>query len=153
MNIKRINSIYFSPNGSTKKIVNSLVKGIGVDKEEEFDLSLPGERDKKKVFGKDDLLVIGFPVYSDRLPTIADKIIGNLSGKNTLAVILVSYGNRDYGDALRELKDKLEKRGFKIIAGAAIVGEHCLNTNIARNRPDKKDNIKILDFGRKIKKK
>lgn len=98
-------------------------------------------------------MVIGFPVYADRLPSISGKIFENIKGNNTLAVVVTSYGNRDYGDALLELKDKMEERGFIVISAAAIIGEHCLNTSIARNRPDKIDKNKIRNYGLNISKK
>lgn len=149
MNIKEINSIYFSPNGTSKEIVNKLAKAVGDYPVNEIDLTLIESRSKKREFENDELIIIGFPVYADRLPSITDEIFSNIVGNNTPAVIIVSYGNRDYGDALLELKERLIERGFKIVSAAAIIGEHCLNTNVAKGRPDKADDDRILEFGKK----
>lgn len=149
MNIDKINSIYFSPNGSSKKIINMISVAIGSCLVEEINLNSIESRGKKREFKEDELVVIGFPVYADRLPSISDEIFNNIKGNNTPAVAIVSYGNRDYGDALLELKNKLEEKGFKIVSAAAIIGEHCLNTNVAKGRPDKEDEDKIREFANK----
>ncbi len=55
-----------------------------------------------------------------------------------MAIAIVLYGNRNYDDALIELKDILELDGFKVVAGAAFIGEHSFSNNLAKNRPDEK---------------
>lgn len=150
MDIKKIIAIYFSPNASTKEIVLSLGKSIGNYEIEEVNLNTVESRNKKREFKKDELVIIGLPVYADRLPSISNEIFENIRGEGTPIVAVVSYGNRDYGDALLELKDKLESLGMKIISAAAIIGEHCLNTNVATNRPDAEDHKRILEYGNSI---
>lgn len=150
MHINKINSIYFSPNGSTKKIVKSISVGLGNYQLEEINLNSIESRRVKRDFKEDELLVIGIPVYADRLPIISEDIFDNIKGNMTPAIAIVSYGNRDYGDALLELKNKLEEKGFIIISAAAIIGEHCLNTKVAKGRPDKKDELKIREYADKV---
>lgn len=153
MNIKNIVSIYFSPNGSTEKLVRKVSQAIGDYHIEKINLNTVESRRKKRKFKSNELVVFGMPVYADRLPSIAKDIFENIKGDNTPCVIIASYGNRDYGDALLELKDNLVKRGFKMLSGAAMVGEHCLNTNVASNRPDGKDEANIKAYGEKISEK
>jgi ferredoxin len=90
-------------------------------------------------------------VYADRLPVVCNEIFKNIEGNNTPTIAIVSYGNRDYGDALLELTEGLKKSNMKVISGAAIIGQHCLNNNVATNRPDKGDNVKILEYANKIR--
>ncbi|MGH4138393.1 flavodoxin family protein [Clostridium sp.] len=151
MDIKKVSVIYFSPNGATKKIVNKIARNIGSYDVEEIDLTLVESRNKKMKFSKDELVVIGFPVYADRLPVVCNEIFKSIEGNNTPTIAIVSYGNRDYGDALLELTAGLKKLNMKVISGAAIIGEHCQNKNIATNRPDEEDNVKILEYVNKIK--
>ena len=146
MNISKIVSIYFSPNGTTKQIVNRIAQGIGNCDVQEIDLTYAKNRSIKHNFNNDELVVIGLPVYADRLPKLSAELFKVLKGNSNPAVAIVSYGNRDYGDALLELKNNLTASGMRVIAGAAIVAEHCLNKNVATNRPDKKDDLKILDY-------
>lgn len=150
MNINKVIAMYFSPNGSTKEMVNKVARDIGNYDVEEIDLTLVESRNKKIEFNKDELVVIGFPVYGDRLPSLSDEIFKNIEGNDTPTVAIVSYGNREYGDALLELVDRLKDSNMKTISAAAMVGEHCLNTNIATGRPDEKDNLKILEYANKV---
>ncbi|MEK6264235.1 MAG: 4Fe-4S binding protein, partial [Clostridium sp.] len=151
MDIRKVIAIYFSPNGSTKKIVNKVAGDIGSYTVEEIDLTLVESRNKKRKFSKDELVVIGFPVYADRLPVVCNEIFKNIAGNNTPTIAIVSYGNRDYGDALLELTEGLKESNMKVISGAAIIGQHCLNNNVATNRPDKGDNVKILEYVNRIR--
>jgi ferredoxin len=47
------------------------------------------------------------------------------------------------------LKVKLEERGFKVVAGAAFIGEHTISRKIATGRPDESDLAIAYDFGRR----
>lgn len=47
-----------------------------------------------------------------------------MQGNGALAVPVVLFGNRDYDDALIELRDILENNGLHTIAAGAFVGEH-----------------------------
>lgn len=151
MDIKKVTVIYFSPNGTTKKIVNKIAEGMGSYVVQEIDLTSVESRNKKMIFSRDELVLIGFPVYADRLPVVSDEIFKNIEGNNTPTIAIVSYGNRDYGDALLELTQELKKSNMKVISGAAIIGQHCQNSNIATNRPDNDDNVKILEYANKIR--
>lgn len=152
MDIKKVTGIYFSPNGTTKEIVTKLARGIGSPLEE-INLTALESREEKKEFDYDELVVLGFPVYADRLPAISKDIFVNLKGNNTPVIAVVSYGNEDYGDALLELTNELKKINMKVIAGLATIGEHCMNTTVAAGRPDLEDDQKILEYAGKISKK
>ena len=47
----------------------------------------------------DDILVIGIPVFSGRIPTPCLTQIKSLQGSHTPAIAVAVYGNRDYDDA------------------------------------------------------
>jgi hypothetical protein len=66
------------------------------------------------------------PAYDGRIPGNAIEFFRCLGADRTPAVAIVSYGARDYGDALCELKDRCEGKGFVTIAAGAFVGEHAL---------------------------
>lgn len=153
MNINRVVALYFSPNGTTKEIVEELANSIGSNIVEKIDLTHKEARTIKREFKEDDLVIIGLPVYANRLPSISENLFKNIKGHNTPTVTIVSYGNRDYGDALLELRNELIKKDMKVISGAAIIGQHCLNNNVATGRPDEEDKIKILEFAKNINEK
>ncbi|MBN2284829.1 MAG: 4Fe-4S binding protein [Tissierellales bacterium] len=146
MEIKRIVSLYFSPNRGTKKIVSLMAKNLDAEKKEEINLTLKKDRLVERAFGTDDLVIVGLPVYSGRIPSISNEIFDNLRGNGALAVALAVYGNRDYDDALLELTDSLTQSGFNVISAAAMIAKHCLNTTIASRRPDQQDKEIINTF-------
>lgn len=152
MKISRINLLYFSATGVTKKCVQKIAEGIGMEAYD-YDLTLYKARKQKYTFNSDDLVIIGMPVYRGRIPSIADDFFAAVTAENAPAVFVVSYGNREYDNALLELKDRSEEKGFVGIAAAAFIGEHSSSNLIATGRPDAEDQIKLFDFGRQIKEK
>ena len=153
MNIKHIHLIYFSPTHTTRRILEEIAKGMGREAATVTDITHPEIRDQKPpVFG-DDLVLMGAPVYSGRLPKDAARYFSELTARGALAVPVVVYGNRAYEDALLELKNTAEACGFVSLAAGAFIGEHSFSGKeyiIAQNRPDKEDLAKAFAFGRKI---
>jgi len=145
--------IYFSPTGTSKSVVVAIAEGLeGVGRFLETDLTHPGFT-PCTLLGPDDLAVIGVPVYAGRVPEIAEKRLKEIKGAGTPAVIVAVYGNREYEDALLELREIATARGFRVVAAAAFIGEHSFSTEelpIAAGRPDPEDLKKARDFGRSI---
>jgi ferredoxin/flavodoxin len=149
MNIKFVSVIYFSPTGTTEKIILTIAEGIGIIYGK-IDVTLFKARHSyKQSFGEDDLVIVGMPVYAGRLPWDMDDLFAGMNGNSTPAVAVVAYGNRDYNDALLELKMRLEARGFIVMSAAAFIGEHTLSPKIATGRPDANDLDVALEFGNK----
>jgi len=149
MLLKKAYAVFFSPTGTTEKAVTAVAGGTGLPLEK-IDLTpLKTRQAFKRSFTKSDLVVVGLPVYGGRLPYNLENFFAGLNGKDTPAVALVMYGNREYNDALIELKIRLEERGFHVAAGAAFIGEHTFSKNIATGRPDAGDLEIARAFGRK----
>jgi len=133
----KVKAIYFSPTGTTKKIVTTIAKSLS--NEIKFvDATLEKHRKVIPII-EEDLLIIGVPVYSGRIPYIMDSYLKSLKGNDIPCVVISVYGNRDYDDALLELKDIMIDRSFKPIAAGAFIGTHSYTTEVAANRPDEKD--------------
>ncbi len=151
MNINSLKLIYFSPTQTTRKIVEGIAQGIQVARVERVDLTPPATRMRKpKEMRRDELAIIGSPVYTGRLPTDAIHRLQRLRGNNTPVVIVVVYGNRAYEDALLELRDVVLRAGFKPVAAGAFIGEHSLSNNatpIAPGRPDAENLRRTKEFG------
>lgn len=62
-------------------------------------------------------------------------------------------GNRNYDDALIELRNILEQDGFRTVAGGAFVSEHSFSKTLAAGRPDAKDLASMQEFGSKNRRK
>ncbi|MGI6712424.1 MAG: EFR1 family ferrodoxin [Bacillota bacterium] len=149
---KKITAMYFSATDTTKKVVSGIAKELS-DDFNNIDFTLPEARKNPVSFTEKDVVIFGVPVYAGRVPNVLLKYLNTISGNGALAVSIVVYGNRNYDDALIELKDILELNGFKVIAGGAFIGEHSFSKTLAQNRPDEKDMAIANDFAYQILKK
>lgn len=156
MKIRTLKEVYFSPTKTTQQIVDSICKGIDADFTMSIDITSPMEEITKIECSTNEILVIGVPVYSGRVPQTAVDRLRSLKGENTPAVLVAVYGNAKVDDALIELFDIVEIAGFIPIAAATFIGEHSFSTDeqpIAINRPDTDDLLAAVDFGRQIQEK
>ncbi len=156
MKVSAVKLAYFSPTGTTKKILEGIGQGIGIETIEHLGMTLPDAATKPVDNFTDELVLIGAPVYAGRLPDDAVKRFKRFKAKNTPAAIVVVYGNREYEDALLELTNLSKDLGFIPMAGGAFIGEHSYSTEdmpIADGRPDAKDIEKATAFGAAIKEK
>jgi NAD-dependent dihydropyrimidine dehydrogenase PreA subunit/flavodoxin len=154
---KNIQTFYFSATGTTKKIVTGLADKLAENAQgktvKNIDFTLPDARKEPLSFTKQDLVVVGLPVYAGRIPNVLLKYLNSIRGNGALAIAVVVYGNRHYDDALIELRDILESNGLKVIAGGAFIGEHSFSKTLGRNRPDEQDMSIVTEFARQIYKK
>ena len=149
MDLKKVYAVCFSPTGTTAKAVQAAAEGAGLPLENVYLTTQEIRKAYRHSFAKDELLIAGMPVYGGRLPARLDDFFSGLQGNGAPAIALVMYGNREYEDALIELKVKLEERGFKVIAGAAFIGQHTYSVNIAAGRPNEDDLTAAREFGKK----
>lgn len=75
-----------------------------------------------------ELCVIVTPVYGGRVPVLALQRLQRLKGNGAPAILGVVYGNRDYEDALLELRDTAISLGFSPLTAGAFIGEHSYST-------------------------
>lgn len=161
---KRIRAMYFTGTNTTAKVTTSiayrmwqqLAGGGSQDgasgengsirylKAENIDFSPKTARDKAYAFDENDIVVFGTPVIAGRVPNVLLEFLDTLQGGGAMAVPVVLYGNRNFDDALIELRNILEKRGFHTVAAAAFIGEHSFSKVLAAGRPDAQD-MKLAD--------
>lgn len=140
--------IYFSPTGTTKKIVTEVAMGLGDGPVEHHDLTLSKTGINRSI--DDGLAIIGIPVYAGRVPAVCLERMGKLTSSGRPAVLVALYGNREFEDALVELRDVTLAKGFTVVAAGAFIGEHSYSTSeqpIAANRPDAADLQRAREFG------
>ena len=147
--IKNTWCIYFSPSGTTKKIVNQIAAGI---QKEWRECDLLAQREPMPELGPDDLLIAGAPVFAGRIPSPCAERLRGVRGDKTPAIIAAVYGNRDYDDALLELQELLEGQGFRVIAAAAAIAQHSIFPDVAAGRPDEEDLRQLQNFAGKCAK-
>jgi len=153
MNINSLKLIYFSPTGTTRRVLEAIAQGTRINEVVHIDLTPPAAKAMKSVDMNNELAIIGAPVYSGRLPAAAFSRLRNLRGHGAPAVIVVVYGNRAYEDALLELSDLSVVAGFIPVAAGAFIGEHSYSNKsrpIAPGRPDVEDLRKAKEFGNAV---
>jgi len=156
MKIESVKSVYFSPTGTTKTVVQGIAHDINPGSMELIDITKPDARKQPLLTLENELLVIGVPVYMGRVPALLSEWLNAIQAHNTPTVCVVVYGNRVYDDALLELKNTVMKCGCIPIACAAYIGEHSFSnseTPTAQGRPDEDDLNHAKVFGQKIREK
>jgi ferredoxin/flavodoxin len=153
MKIEKVWAVYFTGTGTTKKVVEAIAdraaQKLGA-KKAVFDFSLPAAREGFPAVSPQDLVVFGTPVIAGRVPNVLLKYLATISGEGALAVPVVLYGNRNFDDALIELRDILAAQGFRPFAAGAFIGEHSFSTILGAGRPDAQDMALVLEFAGKL---
>jgi ferredoxin/menaquinone-dependent protoporphyrinogen IX oxidase len=155
MVIKKFKILYFSPTGTTKKIVETIASSIQCEKLEAIDFTKKKVRENADADFNVDLVIIGSPVYYGRIPNEVTDYLLKIHVDNVYAILVVAYGNREYEDSLKELYDTTCAAGFIPIACAAFIGEHSYSSEklpMAHGRPDEIDLEKAKLFGATIQK-
>lgn len=142
-----VTAIYFSPTGNSEKSVMAMAKAIS-DDVNKIDLTASPEAPEVQ-FGPDDFVIIGAPVYGGRIPKAAALRMTGLKGDKTPCIIVASYGNRHYDDALLEMEDMLSDAGFLVEAAAAVIGRHTYG-EIQVDRPDAADLAQCAEFAKQV---
>ena len=154
MKLKSVAAVFFSPAGSTGKVVKEIADVIGRRADvpvREIDFTLPEGRGEVRSFEAGELVIFGTPVYAGRIPNkILPAVQTLFEGNGALAVPVVTFGNRSFDNALIELRIELEEHGFHTIAGAAFVSEHVFSNKLASGRPDEKDLQVIRRFAEDV---
>ena len=144
MQFREVELVYFSATGTTRKIIETIGKTLS-GKRNDHNLLLKPISDDIPI-AADHLTVAAMPVYNGRLPDYCTRSLIHLKGNNTPAIAVVVYGNREYDDALLELKTTLENNGFFVIGAAAFIARHSIFPQVATDRPDANDLALVKDF-------
>lgn len=148
MKPRKVWAVYFSGTGTTEKTVCRIADGIAKALHTDygtFSYTLLQNRQEVLRFSSDDLVVFGSPVYAGRVPNVLlPYLTEKVQGCGAMAVPVVLFGNRNFDDALMELRNILRDDGFVPVAAAGFVGEHSFSTTLGGGRPDAED-ISLMD--------
>ena len=142
-----ISTVFFSPTDASRKGTQAIA-GVFGSHVFNMDMTLWNAQPEKTVFNASDIVVFGAPVYGGRIFKGARERFLKLRANRTPCIVTVTYGNRDYDDALLELRDLVHNRGFIPFAAAALIGEHTYG-NIQVGRPDAQDLHEDAQFAQK----
>ena len=152
--------LYFSATGVTEKYVQ-VMKQYAQEKNcvcEVQNLITPESRQKPIDFNEYNGIIFGFPVYSERLPTVIEEWFlehnFNLSETNgNRSTIFYTFGGRDLEEANQIAYYLLNKVGFSLWLAGEFVGSHSFNVgkgwNLAGNRPNEEDFTLAREFAEK----
>lgn len=140
---------YFSPTGGTKKAAILLAEKLA-EKYEVIDSTNIVNRKNEIALNESDLLIIAAPVYSGKIPQVKG-LFENFKGNKTPCIVMAAYGNRHYDNALAEMQEILETRGFVCIGAIAPIIPHIYSDKLGVNRPDNEDKNIINTFAISIK--
>lgn len=154
MKLEKIWAVYFSGTGTTRRTVECIAGGIASRLNlpaESVDFSRPAVRQETLGFGEKDLVVFGTPVYAGRVPNVLLPFLRErIVGGGALAVPVVLFGNRNYDDALIELRNILAADGMHPIAAGAFVGEHSFSRVLGADRPNAEDEALMDEFAARV---
>lgn len=143
--------VYFSPTGTTGKVCECIAQGLGAKKVIHYDVTPSGAQFETIL--TDGVAIIGIPVYAGRVPELCLQRLQAITARHIPVVLVALYGNREFEDALVELRDLSVAKGFNVIAAGAFIGEHSFSTPaqpIAAGRPDAEDLKLAVQFGKQI---
>lgn len=140
--MKTVRAVYFSATGTTRRVVCAIAEKLAGQLGlpcVQMDFTLPSARVNPLVFDSGDLVVLGIPVYAGRVPNVLLKYLQTMRGAGAAGIPVTVFGNRNYDDALIELRDFMENAGIRTVAAAAFVGEHAFSRVLGACRPDAED--------------
>ncbi len=153
MEVKTATLIYFSATGTTRKILRIIMRGMDITQPQWVSLTRPQERANPLPAIQGDILVIGTPVYEERIPSFVLSCLQRLEGHGQPAILVAVYGNVGVGLTLQQLASLTQARGFSVVGGASFVGEHSFShaaLPVAAGRPDERDLQAAETFGQQV---
>ncbi len=149
--IKKVHLVYFSPSGSSEKVLKKIASGINLPVET-HDLLTPASRQKEYNFDSSDL-VFFCTMTASLVMTKFDEIFGCLHGNGAPFVGVVTFSNTQFMKVilLEEITKYAEKQGFKVSALGAFPTAHSLAASLGNEgRPNADDEKLMQEFGRKV---
>lgn len=152
----KVKVIYFSPTGTTKKIIKNVIKGIESKEVDCVDLTKDNRISKIENIdtSKVDLIILGAPVYGGFLYKEFRNYIKNIDFNNKAVAIVLLYGNATIMFAKREIISIVKKNNGNVVGYGEFIGEHSFSTKelpVAINRPNTEDINMAISFGKAIR--
>lgn len=152
MNPNKLVTFCFSPTNTSFKNMMSVTKGLNMDNVTHHNFTF-SNKDETITLPASSLALFSAPVYGGHIAPIALQRMEQVRGEGTPAILLVTYGNRNFEQALVQFSAFVRERGFTPIAAGALIGEHSYSNAqypIAVGRPDAADLTSAEEFGRQI---
>jgi len=143
---------YFSATGITETISNHIAKVL--EREGHIvklsNIITPDSRQSQYNFSEFDACFFGFPVFSARLPYVADDWMKSIDGKNLKCSMFFTYGARDLEIAHQVTSYLLTQANFQVVLSAEFIGKHSFSVgkgiSLAEDRPNQSDFDVVTEF-------
>ena len=145
--------IVFSPTGGTQKVADALAEELAKNGGliSQIDLSDPAmEKAESTVLTPTPLPLSPAPCFAGRVPALVLERLAKVTSNGAKAVVTIVYGNRDFDDALLELKDSAVALGYTVVAGVAGIAEHSLAHQFATGEPGPDQIAMLHSFAQQI---
>lgn len=144
----KLYAMYFDPSGETKKVLDVLAEQMGGA--ESVDFTAMDKRYDVYRCQRGDVCLIGVPAKNGRVPAEALGNLMKVKADHAAAILVVTYGQNGYGDALLELRKSMESCGFISVAAAAVmIGKD----SQGNDHPDADDRAQLQEMALKMKEK
>lgn len=155
--MKKIKVFCFSPCGKTAVAADTIAlrlsSRLGMDVVWS-DYTTPSLRSQIVGIEKDDIVIWASPVYAGKTPNVMLPFVKeHLRGKGNPVVLLATFGNRSFDNALAEMSSLVRNGGMNPVAAAAVVAEHAFVPELGFCRPSADDKRELemfadaIDFG------
>ena len=144
----KLYNICFSARGTTQACASTIASGMNMETVSCNWLEKPCT--EPMAIAREDRLLFSMPVYAGYIPKLCAKMVKNLQGDETPAVIAAVYGNRHYDDTLAQMKREMGERGFRCVGAAAVITPHIFAPTLGVGRPDEADCAALEVFARKV---
>ena len=152
--ISQIRVCYFSPTGGTLRVAQIVAEQLGEALQipiKYHSYTLPSERRQLPTFADNELIIWATPTYAGRIPNkTLDFVRSAMNIKDLPCIAIVTFGNRNFDNALAELAALMRDGGGKLLGAAAVVTRHVFSEIIAIDRPNTQDCQQITAFSIQI---
>lgn len=145
----KVYAIYFSPTGATERVALAIAGAMAA---EVVSMNLcDRDTDASALdLSTEDVCILAAPAFGGRIPVASVERFRKLAGNGGKAVLVATYGNREYEDTMVELADIAEACGLTVVAGISAVTEHSIAREFGAGRPNAEDLAQLQGFGKQI---
>lgn len=86
--MKKVREFCFSPTGGTRSILDAIASGLGKAEIVSTDFTTPDNRRDWNLAVQEDLVLVGVPVYAERVPGIVRLFLAQVKGNGRPAAIV-----------------------------------------------------------------
>lgn len=141
--MRKIKLFCFSPCGKTaivaETVANRMALRLGLEVVRAY-YTTPVQRANIVGIEPDDVIIWATPVYAGKTPNVMLKFVKNyLQGKNNPVILIATFGNRSFDNAIAEMVSVVRDGGMRSVAAAAVVAEHAFASELGFGRPSPAD--------------